>query len=149
MSQKLSVFTSSFLLGSVPCFISVAKNGSKGLVDFVGSIDASDPTVLYLLALFLIQLVVSGLGHFKPGYKPGVNQRFRFYYAVVNSVGPGITCLTQVVSGAIFAAACVASWKYQEAGIWMVIGLWIMWPLFLAGAVNLDRVNRYAVEWQN
>lgn len=145
----LSVFTSSFLLGSVPCFISVGKKGPQGLVDFVDSIDASDPTVLYLLALFLIQLAFSGLGYYKAGYRPGVKQRFRFYYSVVNSVGPGITCLAQVVSGAIFAAACVALLNHQEAGIGMVITLWMVWPLFFAGAVNLDKANRFAVNLQS
>lgn len=147
-NKAIIEFISLFLLGSVPCFISVILDGTDGLLNFLKSINTSDTVLRYFIALSSIQFIVSKLGQFKAGYKPGVNARFKWYYAISNNIGGNLSSLYRVLAGAIFASAIVVTFKIEEAGLIIVLKLWVILPTFLVGAYIFTRLYNYCISIQ-
>lgn len=148
MRRTFIVFISSIFLGFIPGLLFFSSGAEKGLTNYLKLIMPPDSLVWYACGLFAIHFVIAFLGKWKNEVVAGVRERFQLYYAIGRNIGMGLSCLYQVISGAVLACAVIATWHYQEVNTVILVSFWFWWFMFFMGAYYSDKGYEYAVEMQ-
>lgn len=142
LSRLFYEFCASFTLGGMPFLYAYLSKGVEGATAFVKSIDTSDPTVYYFLALAGLHFIVSIIGYYSPRQFNFVKKLFHSgLYPFFNRVGDSLLCLYRILSGGMIGCAFIGVTYYPILGslatsmLYFVLAFPFIWACAVFGGV--------------
>ncbi|WNO10374.1 hypothetical protein [Teredinibacter sp. KSP-S5-2] len=140
----LSELIAAILVGTIPCFLITLGGGLDSTVDFLESIDISDFSMNYALALYLASLVVVYCSRYIPRSNDHATFRVLLYREIFKKSGSVLASIFRLLTGVLVALGIISALHLPEAGWELTLVCFVLCLFFWVAASFFEYISSVA-----